>query len=138
MVRLGPRLVVLHQRRSFEMARGSNTCFRCSLFLLQAYRGAENTAGPEAISCGLTTSKKIGNAICRNRVKRRLRAALRIVLPQYAIPGATYVFIAKRELMSCPWPELLLKMQEGVLFANKRLQGEGNERICRQNSCVLH
>ncbi|MDR2417349.1 MAG: ribonuclease P protein component [Holosporales bacterium] len=125
-VRLCPGLVVLRQRRSFERARRSGAYFRCALVLLQAYRGAEDVSS-EAVSYGITVSKKVGNAVSRNRVKRRLRAVLKSVLPQHAIPGTVYVVVARKELVMCPWKDIMQKIQEGVFFTNKRLQEKENE-----------
>lgn len=48
-----------------------------------------------AIRVGFTASKKIGNAVARNRAKRRLRALVREVLPALARPGWDYVLIAR-------------------------------------------
>ena len=44
---------------------------------------------------GFTASKKIGNAVFRNRAKRRLRALAREVLAPDARPGWDYVLVAK-------------------------------------------
>ena len=46
---------------------------------------------------GFTASKKIGNAVARNRAKRRMRALAREVLPRLARPGWDYVLVAKPE-----------------------------------------
>ena len=48
-----------------------------------------------AIHVGFTCSKKLGNAVTRNRAKRRLREAARIVLSELARPGWDYVLIGK-------------------------------------------
>ncbi|GKY89167.1 ribonuclease P protein component [Sinisalibacter aestuarii] len=63
-------------------------------FVLQARRRAEGD-DPACIRIGFTASKKVGNAVARNRAKRRLRALARAVLPEAARPGWDYVLVAR-------------------------------------------
>ena len=44
---------------------------------------------------GFTVTKKIGNAVVRNRMKRRLRALARELLPTGGVPGADHVLIGR-------------------------------------------
>lgn len=44
---------------------------------------------------GITVSKKVGNAVIRNRMKRRFRALAREVLPETGLPGADHVLIGR-------------------------------------------
>ena len=59
--------------------------------LLQARNRSD--AGPARI--GFTCTKKLGNAVMRNRIRRRLREAARLVLPGLARPGFDYVLIGR-------------------------------------------
>jgi len=47
------------------------------------------------IRLGITVTKKIGNAVVRNRMKRRFRALAREILPQAGIAGADHVLIGR-------------------------------------------
>lgn len=71
-------------------------------FVLQARRrgdgdGAADTAAGGVIRVGFTCSKKVGNAVARNRAKRRLREAARSVLPEAGHAGWDYVLIGRRD-----------------------------------------
>ena len=61
-------------------------------FLLQA-RARDD--GSDITRVGFTASKKIGNAVFRNRAKRRMRALAREILAAAARPGWDYVLVAK-------------------------------------------
>ena len=47
------------------------------------------------IRVGITVTKKIGNAVVRNRMKRRFRALARDTLPEHGVSGADYVLIGR-------------------------------------------
>lgn len=56
--------------------------------------GKNETGG---VRVGYTVTTQCGNAVARNRIKRRLRALARELLPAYARPGHDYVFIARAD-----------------------------------------
>lgn len=73
-------------------------------FLLQA---RDRGDALELVRIGFTASKKIGNAVLRNRAKRRLRALAQAILPQLARPGWDYVLVARPgETVSRPFSDL--------------------------------
>ncbi|MES2441502.1 MAG: ribonuclease P protein component [Pseudomonadota bacterium] len=52
--------------------------------------------GDPAMRLGITVTKKIGNAVVRNRMKRRFRALAREILPEAGVPGADHVLIGRQ------------------------------------------
>jgi ribonuclease P protein component len=64
-------------------------------FVLQALKTPEAPA-PE-LMLGFTATKKLGNAVIRNRAKRRLREAARLVLAERQMQGAELVLVGRRE-----------------------------------------
>ena len=88
--------------------------------------------GRPDIGVGFTATRKIGNAVVRNRAKRRLREAARLLLPDLGRPGHDYVFIARQGAAERPWPRLLddvksalirLAAEEGARAAGERRAG---------------
>ncbi|WP_299849161.1 ribonuclease P protein component [uncultured Roseovarius sp.] len=60
---------------------------------------ARNRHDEEAhVGVGFTCSKKVGNAVARNRAKRRLREAARTILSENGQPGWDYVLIGRAEI----------------------------------------
>jgi ribonuclease P protein component len=76
---------------------------------------AENPAHSGAIRAGFTATKKIGNAVVRNRAKRRLREAARRVLPEFGRPGHDYVFIARQSTVQRSFNMLLKDVENALL-----------------------
>jgi ribonuclease P protein component len=64
-------------------------------FLLQARQRREDEVPPGTIRIGYTCSKKLGNAVARNRAKRRLREVARLVLHEHGRPGWDYVLVGR-------------------------------------------
>lgn len=56
---------------------------------------------------GFTVSSKVGNAVTRNRIKRRLRAVAAEVLPHYASPGFDYVVVGRSAALKRPYDSLI-------------------------------
>ena len=91
-------------------------------FVLQAAPAPEG----EDVRIGFTASRKVGNAVIRNRAKRRLRAAARELLPLLGRPGHDYVLVARGAAASQPFTALLADIT-GALKAAHRLKDRAGE-----------
>ena len=84
-----PRRLV--RRSEFLAANAGKRVPMPGFVLLVRPRGDDDPA----MGIGFTVTKKIGNAVVRNRMKRRFRALAREILPEAGIAGADHVLIGR-------------------------------------------
>jgi len=94
-----------------------------------------------AIGVGFTASRKVGNAVVRNRARRRLREAARALLPDYGVPGVDYVIVARQAAPDAPWAALLDDLQNALIRLRADLESGApsrprRPRSRRQKSCT--
>jgi len=85
---------VLRKRADFLRAARAKRA-PCPGFLVQARKRMPDEPAETPIRVGFTCSKKVGNAVARNRAKRRLREIARAILPTQGRPGWDYVLIGR-------------------------------------------
>lgn len=67
------------------------------------------------IRVGFTCSKKVGNAVARNRAKRRLREIVRSVMPLHGTQGFDYVLIGRAKVTAnLPFDQLIGDLQKAL------------------------
>lgn len=66
------------------------------------------------VRLGFTASRKIDNAVARNRAKRRLREAARAVMPDRVARGFDYVLVARAAVLTCPYADLLTDLASAL------------------------
>ena len=93
-------------------------------FVLQAGRRREIERA-RTVGIGLTVTKKIGGSVVRNRARRRLREALRLVLPGPARPGHDYVVVARPPALTCPFEHLQRDLAGALEQIGRRLGTSG-------------
>jgi ribonuclease P protein component len=111
----------LRRRREFLRAAKSGLHRSGPAFKLQAAaREGEDEAPPRF---GLTVTKKVAGAVGRNRIRRRLREALRLGGAAGALPGYDYVFIARPGALTMPFAELEAQIAEALAKLRPRARG---------------
>ncbi|MSO76137.1 MAG: ribonuclease P protein component [Alphaproteobacteria bacterium] len=74
--------------------------------VLQVRRRDDGGSDPAAVRVGYTVTRKVGNAVQRNRVRRRLRAVARLIMPDGGVPGHDYVVVGRLETLVRPFADL--------------------------------
>ena len=99
---LGVILDKITKRSDFVKASKGQYIRTSALFLQKVKR--DDKKNPRY---GITASKKIGNAVERNKAKRRIRHAIKEVLPKYGKSGYDYVVIATIKTNKVSWNTVL-------------------------------
>ncbi len=95
-------MTTLTKRRDFLAANAGKRAPMPGFVLLMRRRDD----GDPAMRIGYTVTKKIGNAVVRNRIKRRFRALARDVLPDSGVRGADHVLIGRADGLTRDFAQL--------------------------------
>lgn len=96
----------LRKRAEFLAVRAGEKR-RGKLFLIETLDRGE-TETPARL--GITVTKKVGNAVIRNRIRRRLREAVRVHAAGDMAAGTDYVIVGRREVLNAPFGELTTEL----------------------------
>lgn len=103
-------IVTLKRRAEFQRVRGGAR-YSARSFLLECKARPPNEKGEQGPRFGFTITKKIGNAVVRNRIRRRLRGAIAGLVQGSARPGFDYVIVARAAALDCPFAELVTDLE---------------------------
>lgn len=99
----------LRKRAEFLAVRAGEKR-RGRLFLLEV-----RDRGDEGVPrYGMTVTKKVGNAVVRNRIRRRLKEAMRVHAADDMARGSDYVVVARRDVLAAPFATLKAELSRRI------------------------
>ena len=108
----------IRKRRDFLAANAGRRIATPGFVLLVRDREDDD----DARRLGLTVSRKVGNAVVRNRMKRRFRELLRELLPHGGMPGHDHIVIGRREGIERPFGQLRDDLAAGLAHVARKLE----------------
>ncbi len=109
--RLKKRAEFLHAAKGTKVVKPA--------FVLQVAVPAEGGADA-SVGIGFTASKRVGNAVSRNRARRRLREVARAVLPDHGLAGCDHVLVARSTALAYPFAALTADLTEALTMVRAR------------------
>jgi ribonuclease P protein component len=92
---------------------------RGKYFLLEVLKNDNNADTPRV---GFTVTKRQGNAVKRNRIRRRLKEAVRLCAYKYMQAGHDYVLVGHKDLLDAPFNDIIYALEQR--FKNKSTSGQ--------------
>ena len=102
-------LITIKKRSTFVHVKDHGKFIRSSSFNLQIL---EDLQLEEVIAVGYSATKRLGNAVVRNKSKRIMRELARKVIIKYGKINFYYVLIAKNKLLTTTFKELELELEK--------------------------
>jgi ribonuclease P protein component len=104
------RLITIRKRSDFLAANAGRRAAMSGFVLLVRDRGD----GSDQKRVGFTVTRKIGNAVTRNRMKRRFRALAREIIPVHGFAGSDHVMIGRKGGIERDFGQLRLELTRAL------------------------
>ncbi|MCQ2740864.1 MAG: ribonuclease P protein component [Alphaproteobacteria bacterium] len=118
------KVFTLKKRKDFVKAAREFKVVTNGLVLQAAFNLSDKQQDCSFI--GYTATKKLGKAHLRNKTKRRLRAAARLVFPNIGLRGINYVLIGRHNTTTLDFSYLVKKLNDAVLEINRLITEKKN------------
>lgn len=107
------------KRRADFLSAAKGARIQAPSFTMQA-RDRRDRSSPRV---GFTVTKKTGNAVERNRIRRRLRAAMDKVGAREGRAGFDYVIVARRQALTSPYDTMIEELERALTRLHERKSG---------------
>jgi ribonuclease P protein component len=126
---MGEAVGRLKRRAEFLRVAASRRKWAAPGLILQAAPAVpqEQASSAPSIRVGFTCSKKVGNAVARNRAKRRLRAAAHELIAREGVPLHDYVLIGRQETLRRPYALLLQDLRTALKRVGTQAKPDSGE-----------
>ena len=112
---------VIRKRPDFVAANRGKRFVSPGFVLLIHKRRSGHAADDQAVRYGITVTKKIGNAVIRNRMKRRFRALISEILPSHGVSGADHILIGRKQDKEPAFDAMQADLKKGLKHLAKKL-----------------
>lgn len=119
----------IKKRRVFQLATHNGKKFVTTCAVVQVVPSEQS----ETYRVGFTTTKRLGNAVVRNRIRRRLRAGADLVAPQWALNGFDYVLIGRKSALDAPYENLIKDIRYAFKSFKKYIAEKENRSALQEN-----
>ncbi len=119
------RIRSLRKRLNFVGMRSGRRQHSASFVLQMRERRHNVASGPVRI--GYTVTKKVGNAVERNRIKRRMRAVVARAMPTGARQAHDYVLICKRAALNANFDKMVAELGTSLNRVHRNTNKSGNQ-----------
>lgn len=113
--------IVIRKRPDFLAANRGKRFVTPGFVLLVHKRRQDHPVSPETIRYGITVTKKIGNAVIRNRMKRRFRALVANSLAEHGLVGADHILIGRKQNQEPDFAIMQRELVKGLRYLSKKL-----------------
>lgn len=125
MPKIADGLDVMRRRADFVAATRDAVKIGGPLVGLQMRDRGDPAAPPRV---GFTVTKRVGGAVERNRMKRRLRVAARLAIAPSARPGCDYVLVARRAVLDAEFARIVRDVGDALRRAHGRADRGPSDR----------
>lgn len=117
----------LKKRSEFLRLRGGAR-FATPSFVMETRPRTAAAPSPATARFGFTVTKKLGGAVVRNRIRRRLKAAVALVAGTLALPHHDYVIVARPQALDRPFDDLKKDLERALQRVHHPAAADKNGR----------